>query len=118
MADYPTEGGLFLSVAQGILAKSSLITWYKEGVAIQRAQEYGARPDLDDQAAPGLVAALAANLPVTGDESKPLRTPSKVAYQCEECGVKVWGKPDLSLICGDCHGIDGQILYLTVAASY
>ncbi|MFC7339539.1 SprT-like domain-containing protein [Haloferula chungangensis] len=119
MADYPTEGGLFLQVAQGVLAKSSLITWYKEGVAIKRAQEYAARPDLDDQTAPGLVAALAANLPAAGDEeSKPSRTPSKVAYQCQECGVKVWGKPSLSLICGDCHGIDGRLLYLASVSNY
>ncbi len=119
MADYPTEGGLFLSVAQGILAKSSLITWYKEGVAIKRAQAYAARPDLDDQATPGLVAALAAILPATGDdESKSPKTSSKVAYQCEECGMKVWGKPLLSLICGDCHSIDGQILYLTAVSNY
>ncbi|GAA5483935.1 hypothetical protein Hsar01_03172 [Haloferula sargassicola] len=65
------------------------------------------------------MAALAANLPAAGDaESKPPRTPSKVAYQCEECRVKVWGKPDLSLICGDCHGIDGQIPHLAPVSSY
>ena len=27
----------------------------------------------------------------------------KVCYQCPSCRVKVWGKPDLSIICGDCH---------------
>jgi putative zinc metalloproteinase len=27
----------------------------------------------------------------------------KVCYQCPSCGMKVWGKPDLSVICGDCH---------------
>ncbi|MEO6476741.1 SprT-like domain-containing protein [Luteolibacter sp.] len=118
MADYPTEGGVFLEIASGILAKSSLITWYKEGVAIKRAQEYAARPDGEnDRAAPPIVAAMAAALPPTG-ESEPVRTPTKVAYQCQECGIKVWGKPDLSLICGDCHAIDGQILHLIVTASY
>ena len=27
----------------------------------------------------------------------------KVCYQCPSCRMKVWGKPDLSVICGDCH---------------
>ena len=118
MADYATKGGAFLEIASGILAKSSLITWYKEGVAIKRAQEYAARPDGEnDRTAPPIVAAMAAALPPTG-ESESVRTPTKVGYQCQECGIKVWGKPNLSLICGDCYGIDGQILYLAVSGSY
>jgi len=118
MADYPTEGGTFLSIASGILEKNSLITWYKEGVAIKRAQEYAARPDGDDdQVTPSVVAALAATLPPVG-ENEPVRPPSKVGYQCQECGMKVWGKPGLAVTCGGCHGIDGQILYLAVSTSY
>ena len=27
----------------------------------------------------------------------------KVKYSCPECGVNVWGKPDLNLICADCN---------------
>lgn len=30
------------------------------------------------------------------------KPPSKVKYQCPECGMNVWGKPDLSIICGSC----------------
>ena len=117
MADYPTEGGKFLKIANEILVKKSLITWYKEGVAIKRAQEYVAHPDSKDRTAPEFVATLAATLPPEEDV-KPQKPPSKVAYQCEECGIKVWGKPNLSLICGDCHSIDGAILYLGVVTSY
>ncbi|MDO4642780.1 MAG: SprT-like domain-containing protein [Cardiobacteriaceae bacterium] len=28
---------------------------------------------------------------------------SKRCYQCPSCGIKVWGKPDLRIICGDCQ---------------
>lgn len=120
MADYPTEGGQFLAAAHGILNQNKLITWYKAGVAIKKAQEYASRPEGgEEEEAPGFVAALAATLPPVEEEtSKPARTPSKVAYRCGECGVKVWGKPDLSLICGDCHAIDGRLLYLLVYANY
>ncbi len=120
MADYPTEGGVFLEVATGILAKSSLITWYKEGVAIQRAQEYAARPhhDGDQSTDPPMVAALAATLPPAGEgEGRPARPPSKVGYQCGECGMRVWGKPDLSIICGRCHD-EGKVIRLGVTAVY
>ena len=122
MADYPTEGGVFLEIASGILAKSSLITWYKEGVAIKRAQEYAARPDSgDDQAsAPSMVAALAATLPPAGEggAGRPAPPPSKVGYQCPECRARAWGKPDLSLICGTCFDTGGAIVRLEVNAVY
>jgi hypothetical protein len=28
---------------------------------------------------------------------------NKVKYTCPGCAANVWGKPDLSIICGDCH---------------
>lgn len=27
----------------------------------------------------------------------------KTKYSCRECGVNVWGKPDLNIVCGDCE---------------
>lgn len=120
MADYPAEDGAFLTIAREILAKHALIRWYKEGVAIKRAQEYAAQPDADLQGpVMGIAAALAAILPVPTESSdKPSGPAGKATYQCQECGSKVWGKPGLSLICGDCHAIDGQILHLEVVSSY
>ena len=71
------------------------------------------------KAAPPIVATMAAALPFAGEpDTQPPKTPSKVDYECPECGMKVWGKPHLSLICGECHGIDGQILHLVVSTSY
>lgn len=31
------------------------------------------------------------------------RKPSKVAYTCPVCDAKVWGKPGLSVLCGECQ---------------
>lgn len=121
MADYPAEGGRFLEVAGDILKKRKLITWYKEGVAIKRAQEYAALPTAE--VAP-LVAALAASLPTNSesseDESRPKPTvaPSKVSYRCSKCKARAWGKPGLSLICGTCFDASGEVLRMEVNAVY
>jgi hypothetical protein len=31
------------------------------------------------------------------------RTPSKVKFTCPSCGANAWGRPTLSLVCGDCE---------------
>jgi predicted SprT family Zn-dependent metalloprotease len=35
---------------------------------------------------------------------------NKVTYHCEECNTKVWGKPDLNIVCGEC---DSQMFSLS-----
>jgi hypothetical protein len=115
MADYPTEGGLFLKIASEILEKSSLISWYKEGVAIKRAQEYAICPnDTNGPESPPFIASMLANLP---SAQEPIKTPSKLCYQCPECGMKVWGKPALKILCGEC-GKPEQAVPLLAIASY
>lgn len=116
MADYPEEGGLFLKIAREILQDKRLITWYKEGVAIRRAQEYAAVPSSD---APEMVAVLAASFPAPDPEAPAVqpKAAGKVSYKCQKCSVRVWGKPDLSLICGKCYQ-SGEVIYLEVIAQY
>lgn len=121
MADYPAEDGEFLRIAREILEARTLVRWYKEGVAIRRAQEYAAMPAAE---VPPVVAALAASMAASaagGEASgsvKPSAAPSKVSYQCPECRARAWGKPDLSLICGKCFDTDGEIVRLEVNAMY
>jgi hypothetical protein len=121
MADYPDEGGAFLGVARELLAEKTLVRWYKEGVAIRRAQEYAATPAAE---LPPVVAALAASMPTSaGDDAgkvpaKPAAAPSKVSYQCPECRARAWGKPGLSLICGKCFDRCGEVIRLKVNAMY
>lgn len=121
MADYPDENGEFLRIAKAELQKKTLVRWYKEGVAIRRAQEYAAMPGAE---VPPVVAALAASMPTGSGEdenetpSPPIAAPSKVSYRCPECRARAWGKPGLSLICGKCHDAGGGIVRLEVNAMY
>ena len=34
---------------------------------------------------------------------------SKVKYTCMACGLHAWAKPDIELICGECHAEQGII---------
>jgi hypothetical protein len=121
MADYPEEEGEFLRIAKEILGSRTLVRWYKEGVAIRRAQEYAVMPAAD---VPPLVATLAASMPASSGRDaeeasvKPLAAPSKVSYRCPECRLRVWGKPDLSLLCGRCYDEGGKLVRLEVNAIY
>ena len=121
MADYSDENGQFLKIARELLAAKTLVRWYKEGVAIRRAQEYAAMPAAE---VPPVVVALAASMPASsgrengGVPAKPAAAPSKVSYQCPECRARAWGKPGLSLICGKCFDAKGEIVRLEVNAVY
>jgi hypothetical protein len=110
MADYPTPGGIFESIATELLEKKSLIRWYKAGVAIKHAQEYALNPEGKPQ-------------PVTGglDEEEvkpPAKPPSKIGYQCPECEAKAWGKPGLSILCGVCRPKAGKYHSFLPVVSY
>lgn len=48
----------------------------------------------------GFMLALEAVRTCGGKKKK--KSANKVAYQCEECGAKAWGKDNLNLVCGDC----------------
>jgi hypothetical protein len=121
MADYPAEEGEFLRIAREILGARTLVRWYKEGVAIRRAQEYAAMPAAE---VPPVVSVLAASMPISsgGGEgmtpAKPAAAPSKVSYQCPECRGRAWGKLGLSLICGTCFDASGGIVRLEINAMY
>lgn len=121
MADYPDERGTFLRVARELLSEKTLVRWYKEGVAIRRAQEYAAMP-LGEL--PPVVASLAESMggrteAAAGDHpARPPAAASKVSYRCPECRARAWGKPGLSLICGKCFDAEGGIVRLEVNAVY
>jgi hypothetical protein len=35
-------------------------------------------------------------------EKSAKKAASKTKYTCHGCGLKVWGKPDIRLMCSDC----------------
>lgn len=120
MADYPDERGAFLRIARELLSEKTLVRWYKEGVAIKRAQEFAAMP-LEEL--PPVVASLAESMgtrtQATGHPpDKPPAAASKVSYCCPECRARAWGKPGLSLICGRCFDDKAAVIRLEVNAVY
>jgi predicted SprT family Zn-dependent metalloprotease len=36
-------------------------------------------------------------------EARRKKAASKTKYTCPECGLNAWGKPEISLVCGDCE---------------
>ena len=89
MSDYVLEGGIFLQ-AFNKLPESLKLSWKANEAtlpqtAIQILQQ------LTGQIAGGTTPA---------PQPKPK---SKVKYKCRHCKTKVWGKPGLNIICGDCR---------------
>lgn len=86
MSDYPIENGIFLKALKKLPKKYKLPFISIEGEAKlkQLSAEGGAAPS--EAAQP--------------DDKK---KKNKVKYSCSSCGTNVWGKPELSLICGACH---------------
>ncbi len=46
----------------------------------------------------------------TEKETTRAKAKQKVKYICEECDAKVWGKPGMNVICGDCDEVMEEML--------
>lgn len=79
MSHYILHGGLFSRATDALLRRGFRITW---GDARLQPTS-GDAPD-DRTGGPGLVG-------------------NRVKYICPGCSAAAWGKPELHLLCGDCH---------------
>lgn len=95
MADYAIDGGLFLAVANELLAARFTLAWYDRAIEIMAEQQ-------SQQLAAALVA-IPAEVHTNTVSVNPTR--SKVKFKCTAtgCKAKAWGKPTLHLVCGE-HG--------------
>jgi predicted SprT family Zn-dependent metalloprotease len=94
VADYPIEGGPFMTACDKLL-KDFKLSWmdrfparHVTAQALLEAAGEGMSADLD-----GLGVSLEESA-----QSKPTRT----KYTCLSCETNVWGKPALKLVCGEC----------------
>lgn len=85
MSDYPIEGGRFEREWMKLRNKGFVVHWESRH---------------RDAA--------------SGSPDNP-RSVSKVKSTCPRCAINVWGKPGLSLICGDCYENDGDLVFLEEA---
>ncbi|MDK2125877.1 SprT-like domain-containing protein [Chitinimonas sp. DQS-5] len=113
MSDYPIAGGLFLDTCDKLLTQDFRLSWYDRfptyPALLAGQQSYSLTMDLPEN-----VATVAANTGVDmatdiatalseGISAYPLTSKKrdKTKYTCP-CGVNVWGKPKLRIICGNC----------------
>ncbi|MGX9998340.1 SprT-like domain-containing protein [Vibrio sp. JZG120] len=92
MADYIIEGSVFDDLCQSLLTGDFRISWadkFPDRDKLQAAIENGTVGDMTE----GLSEMLM---------EMPEQKQTRAKFTCPECGVNVWGKPSLNLICGDC----------------
>jgi predicted SprT family Zn-dependent metalloprotease len=97
MADYAIEGGPFMQATTELFDSDFAITWM---------DRYPVRTCLE-QVAAGSVAGIALdNIEAIGITVSLTEIPESKSnrrkYSCPQCGANAWGKPELSLICGNC----------------
>lgn len=106
MADYAIEGGLFLQVCRELLTQDYKISWYDRFAppeAVKAGQSsFGLSLDLPASgvsipATSGIRLATALTDTPAGAVNKSNRS----KYTCS-CDISVWGKPRLTIICGQC----------------
>ncbi|WP_338578688.1 SprT-like domain-containing protein (plasmid) [Brevundimonas olei] len=91
MSDYPIDGGRFLAVFDQLATDAFRISWYDRYIAIAGQLGGVVVAELNT---PGVLV-----MP-SGAETAP-KKPTRVKYQCAGTGAAVWGKPGLSLVCGE-----------------
>lgn len=99
MGDYAIEGGRFLEASEQLLATGFKLDWldrFPPPEAIAAGMRSTQKPE-------GLLAeALAAAAGERGQvgQAKVNKT-NRIKQQCPGCGAQAWGKPGLSLLCGE-----------------
>jgi predicted SprT family Zn-dependent metalloprotease len=127
MSDYPIEGGPFLKACETLITHGSFtIPWIDRrstpksllhensaltAADIIRGYPLSEAPDPEDLPAPEEDRSIAQLLQMAYAEIMPEdtflpvqhRIRVKNKYQCPQCRNRVWGKPEMNIICGDCQ---------------
>jgi predicted SprT family Zn-dependent metalloprotease len=91
MADYLVPGARFDTACKDLLTREFRITWMDTVPILTEGSQL-----------PGFIQEL-----IAGEDGEGVPTPAenksnRIKYQCTPCKVNVWGKPGLSIICGEC----------------
>ncbi len=89
MADYIEPGGIFEGIVSKLLKEEFKISWYDRFPGMEVSPE--AMPEMG-----GLEMEI-----VSPGENTPTKS-TRMKYSCPDCGVNVWGKPNLNITCGEC----------------
>lgn len=115
MGDYAIQGGEFLNVSKELINSGITITWFDRITAKAPAQsrESNLQPNTQtqqtEQSTEHLLYSYVSELITYQDDiEEPMfqiaaKNISKIKYSCRSCSTNVWGKPQLSIVCGDCN---------------
>lgn len=112
MADYAIAGGRFLASCSELVTKDFRLSWYDRFPAQEQvnagqashAMQYGA--DVGGGSTPSQTQAVKECLvitpaPASENAAQPMNKSNRVKYECD-CGQKIWGKPNLQVLCALC----------------
>jgi predicted SprT family Zn-dependent metalloprotease len=116
MSDYPIENGAFIKSCYTLANENAFnIPWVdrrttpktliQDNASATLADSYNQTIEQlfsDEKVTEILTTEYAALMPENTFVSMPQKERNKNTYQCPICSTKVWGKPDLNIICGDC----------------
>jgi hypothetical protein len=122
MGDYAVEGGAFLAACAELLTESFTLSWYDRfpdsvhvaygqesmGQALPPAVGGGQAPVQQNTALATAVVtpSVGAGFPGGPRQGLPgaMNRSNRIKYRCAGgCGVNVWGKPGLAILCGTCN---------------
>ena len=105
MADYAIAGGRFEASWNELQHGGFKIGWESRDTSLPFSIVVASPADDSETSdpQPSVVIEIA--------PAKP-RPKSKVKFTCPECGINVWGKPGLKLICGSCYETSGTLKHL------
>ncbi len=105
IADYFIENGLFIKKYRKLFSKDFQISWMdrfpvreKLLEAIENGTVHGLNVETSEELEElGLIVNEDGGIEIGCDNKS-----NRQKYHCPKCLVNVWGKPNLSLVCGDC----------------
>lgn len=110
MSHYVAEGGPFDVACTDLMTREFTLSWFDRfppvppGAAGLGPAPSGAGDDGPDKGRGEWIDLVGLGIEAPAPGGKP-RTGGRVKYRCPGCGVQVWGKPDLALMCGACGGL-------------
>lgn len=104
MADFMLPGGRFARAVDHLVSQCGFtISWYDRHVAAAPLYETTSPEEAAELPAQALVKPAIASVQAAYQASQQLDRSNRVKYQCPGCRMKLWGKPGLRVVCGDCQ---------------
>lgn len=105
MADYPLPGGLFMRVVEEMLTSQFKVSWYDRfpHQHVKDVSDNSYALTIEDELPDGATEVATENEGAAPIEPLPQTNGSnRSKYHCA-CGINLWGKPQLRIVCCECN---------------